>query len=85
VVVDAGQAVSEAPACGAYTTVRVTRQDGERVRIAAYSYLVAGGAAPAEVCARPGFTGHVTVDLGSPLGGRRVVEEGTDRVLALAG
>jgi len=85
VVVDAGEAVTEAPACGAYTTVRVTQQDGERVRIAAYSYLVDdGGAAPAEVCAEPGFTGRVTLDLGSPLDGRRVVEEGTDRVLVLA-
>jgi hypothetical protein len=86
VVVDAGQAATEAPTCGAYTTVRVTRQDDERVRLAAYSYLVADGTdVPAEVCADPGFTGHVTVDLGPPLDGRRVVEEGTDRVLALAG
>lgn len=86
VTVDADQAVTAAPACGAYTSVRVTRQDDRRVRLAAYTYLVVDGAtAPAAACADPGFTGHVTVDLGSPLGGRRVVEEGTDRVLRLAG
>jgi hypothetical protein len=84
VAVDAGQAAAETAACGAYTAVRITRQDDRRIRIAAYSYRVADGAAPDAACAEPGFTGHATVDLGSPLDGRRVVEQGTDRVLVLA-
>jgi hypothetical protein len=85
VVVDAGEAVTEAPACGAYTTVRVTQQDGERVRSppTATSWTTAAPP-PRRSAPSPGFTGRVTLDLGSPLDGRRVVEEGTDRVLVLA-
>jgi hypothetical protein len=84
VTVDAGRPGAEAATCGAYTAVRVTRQDDDRIRVAAYTYRVDDGAAPGGTCADPGFTGHATVDLGAPLDGRRVVEEGTDRVLVLA-
>jgi hypothetical protein len=84
VVVEVDPATGEAPPCTAYAAVRVTEQDDQRIRLAAYSYRVDDGSAPDGACARPGFAGHVTVDLGSPLDGRRVVEEGTDRVLVLA-
>jgi hypothetical protein len=84
VVVDVGPTTAlDADACAAYSTVRVTEQDERRVRVAAYSYRVDDGTAPADVCAAPGFAGHVTIDLRSPLGDRRVVEDGTDRVLVL--
>jgi hypothetical protein len=55
--------------------VRVTRQDAHVVRLAAYGYL-ADGADPQTPCAGP-----VTVDLGTPLLYRRVVEDGTGHVL----
>lgn len=84
VVVEVGPATGQAP-CTAYAAVRVTEQDDRRIRLAAYSYRVDDGTAPDGACARPGFAGHVTVELGMPLDGRRVVEEGTDRVLVLAG
>jgi hypothetical protein len=58
--------------------VRIVRQDAKVVRLAAYGYLQ-DGADPQTPCGGP-----VTVDLGSPLLYRRVVEEGTDHVL-LAG
>jgi len=83
VVVDVGQIDADA-ACGGYAAVRVTEQDDQRVRLAAYGYRADDGAAPG-ACTDPGFAGHVTVDLGSPLDGRGVVEEGTDRVLVPAG
>jgi hypothetical protein len=55
--------------------VRIVRQDDEAVRLAAYGYLADGGD-PESPCAGP-----VTVDLGTPLRYRRVVEEGTGHVL----
>jgi hypothetical protein len=84
VVVDVGRTAGEAPPCAAYAAVRVTEQDDKRIRLAAYGYRVDDGTAPEGACADPGFTGRVTVDLGSPLNGRRVVEEGTNRVLVVA-
>jgi hypothetical protein len=73
-VVDAGSPVGCTRA-----EVRVVSQDDDVVRIAAHGYLAAG-APPDSPCAGP-----VTVDLGTPLLYRRVVEEGTDHVLLLAG
>ena len=58
------------------TTVRVLEQDDDAVTLAAYAYRPADAAD--DCTAGPG---EVTVDLGTPLGGRRVVEDGTEHVL----
>ena len=65
--------------------VRVAEQDDDRVLLAAYRYRPDAAVDAADACPEPGFAAPVTLDLGSPLDGRRVVEDGTDHVLALAG
>jgi hypothetical protein len=66
------------PAGCAHARVRVSAQDDRAVRLEAYAYHdpAAGGPDDGTACAAP-----VAVDLGAPLGHRRVVEQGTYRVL----
>jgi hypothetical protein len=69
-VVDVGS-----PTGCSLATARVMRQGPKVVRVAAYTY------ADAVADGTSACSGPLTVDLGTPLGDRRVVEDGTDRVL----
>jgi len=64
----------------ALVTVRVVDQDDDDVRLAAYAYRAAApdscGASPSDA---------IVVDLGTPLGGRSVMDAGTERILLGAG
>jgi hypothetical protein len=82
VVVDVGPAVTEEP-CASYTSVRVAEQDEHRVLLTAYRYQPDATVDQADACPEPGFAGHATLDLGSPLAGRRLLEDNTDRPLPL--
>ena len=58
-------------------TVRVVDQDADDVRLAAYAYRAVDAPDSCGVTT----SGETVVDLGAPLGGRSVMDAGTDRIL----